>query len=86
MYENINEKIDIVAIFGKELRDVKPFRIRWKGREYTIESVDYVHRVKKGDKVFYYFSCTDGINFFELQFDSSDLGWFINKVWDENPD
>jgi hypothetical protein len=84
VYENIEEKIEIVAIFGKGHRAVKPFRMKWKGREYNITNVDYVHRVKKGDKILYYFSCSDGTNFFELQFDTSDLGWLINRVWDEN--
>lgn len=85
MYEDIDEKIDVIALFGRKHRDAKPFRIKWKGREYDVQTVDYVYRRKIGDKIMYYFCVTDGANWFELQFDSNDLGWQIHRVWNENP-
>lgn len=84
MYENIHEKIAAVILFGKGHQDVTPFRIRWKGQDFTITHIDYKHKLKQGNKVLYFFSCNDGTNYFELQFDAADLSWTLNKVWDGN--
>jgi hypothetical protein len=85
MYDNINEKIDVIALFGRNHRDARPFRLKWKGREYDVRTVDYVYRQKSGEKLMYYFCVTDGANFFELKFDANDLGWTVNRVWNDDP-
>lgn len=82
MYETINEKVDVVAIFGKGFQDVQPFKLRWNRREYVIAKVGYKHKVKEGKKIIHVFSCSDGSTFFELRFDAEDLAWMIGRVWD----
>lgn len=82
MYEKINEKIDVVALFGRGFQDVIPFKIKWNKKEYKIEQVGYVHKVREGRKVIHVFSCTDGSNFFELRFDADDLKWILGRTWD----
>ncbi len=82
MYETINEKIDVIAVFGSGFRDAKPFRIKWQGKDHTITKIGYQHRVKEGRKMIHVFSATDGSTFFELRFDTDELQWLIGRVWD----
>ena len=82
MYENINEKVDVIAIFGKGFQDVKPFKLTWHGRQHIISEIGYKHKTREGNKVIHVFSCTDGHNFFELRFNAEDLKWILSRVWD----
>ena len=82
MYERINERISVVAVFGDTYKDVRPFKIKWHGREHLITKVGYVHKYKEGKTLFHAFSATDGVNFFELLFNSDELSWLIGRVSD----
>jgi hypothetical protein len=82
MYETINEKVDVIAIFGQGFQDAKPFKIRWHGQDHIITKVGYKHKMREGQKIIHIFSCTDGATFFELRFDAEDLKWLIGRVWD----
>lgn len=80
MYEQINQRIAVVAIFGDTYQDVRPFKIKWNGREYLIKKVGYVHKYKEGRTLFHAFSATDGMNFFELLFNTEELSWLLGRV------
>ncbi len=80
MYEHINERISVVAIFGNTYNDVRPFKIKWHEREYLITKVSYVHKYKEGKTLYHAFSATDGVNYFELLFDPQELSWLIGRV------
>lgn len=82
MYETINEKIEVAAVFGRGFKDVRPFKIRWHGKEYVMKKVSYQHKVKEGRKIIHVFSCSDESNFFELRFDATDLQWILGRTWD----
>ena len=82
MYETINEKIDVIAIFGTGFHDARPFKLKWGGKEHIITKIGYKHKVREGRKVIHVFSVTDGVQFFELRFDASDLQWILGRVWD----
>ncbi len=84
MYEQVDEKIDVLAVFGKGFKDIKPLKFKWGGKEYPITKIGYKHKVTEGRKIIHVFSATDGTNFFELRFDSSDLGWVMGRIWDGN--
>lgn len=79
-YERIDERISVVAVFGDTYKSVQPFRIKWNGREYRITKVGYVHKYKEGKTLFHAFSVTDGLNFFELLFNTDELSWLIGRV------
>ena len=80
MYENINERISVVAIFGDTYQSVRPFKLRWKSKDYVIKKVGYQHKFKEGQNIIHVFSATDGINFFELKFNANELSWLIGRV------
>lgn len=82
MYETINEKVDVIAIFKKGYEDVRPFKVRWHGQDHAITKVGYQHKYRQGKNIIHVFSCTDGASFFQLAFNAAELSWFIEKVWD----
>lgn len=82
MYERINERISVVAIFGDTYQAVRPFKVKWRQREFIITKVGYVHKYKEGKTLFHVFSATDGVNFFELIFNVTELSWLIGRVAD----
>lgn len=86
MYERINQRISVVAVFGDTYKDVRPFKIKWNGREYLISAVNYIHKRKEGQTFLYIFSATDGVNFFELEFDTLEMNWRMGRVADNEAD
>jgi hypothetical protein len=82
MYENINEQISVAVIFSKGAQKVRPFKLKWKDREYEITHVDYQYKYKEGTSIIHVFSVTDGTSFFELQYDSEDLKWMLGRISD----
>ena len=82
MYENINERIKVVAVFGDTYRDVRPFKAEWRGKEIVVKQVSYIHPTKVAGNVRHVFSVTDGANYYELIFDAIDLSWLIGRVSD----
>jgi len=79
MYETINEKIDCKAYFGTSFYDVTPDTFVWEDKEIKIKDVNYVHKLREGSKVLHSFSCSDGRRLFELNFDASDLKWYLTR-------
>ena len=84
MYENINQQVQVIAIFGLEYKKVRPFKMEWHGREFLIKEVTYTRKYKEGQTIWHVFSGTDGISFFELKYDSYGLKWILGRVSDND--
>ena len=82
MYENINEPVSVVAIFGTGPKKVQPWKFKWHDKEYLITHVDYRYKYKQGESLVYVFSVTDGTAYFELHYDSRDVKWLLGRVSD----
>ena len=82
MYENINEQVSVLVVFGKDSHKVRPFRIKWGDRTFEITEVGYQYKYKEGTSIIHVFSATDGTNFFELKYDSEDLKWMLGRISD----
>lgn len=82
MYENINEQVSVIAIFGQDYKKIRPFKMRWRDKDYFITKVGYIHKYKQGKAMWHVFSATDGTNFFELSFNSESLVWMLGRVSD----
>lgn len=82
MYEIINERVDCVAVFGKNFHDLTPHKIKWRNKIHNIDQVGYKHKVRQGNKVVHIFSCVSDGNFFELCFDAIDIKWTLGRTWD----
>ncbi len=77
MITEIGETIDVLALFGREVR---PLKFRWRDRVYRVEEVTYRWRTRRGERVFIHFSVTDGSCMYELVYDQSALRWTLRRV------
>lgn len=79
MYEDINEQIGVAADFqnGHAL----PRSFFWRGRKYQVDGVNLEHQEGKGRETLFCFSITACGNNYELSFNSHQLVWKLEKIW-----
>ena len=84
MFEQINEPIDVVAVFSTKggsasggNRELKPFKFLWKGREFIVKKINLVYSSFEGRSKIYYFAVSDDSNYFKLRFDTESLHWTL---------
>ena len=76
--ENINESIDVGAVFGKN--KIKPKWFVWNGRKIDVKEVTYAWKAREGDAIIQYFAVTDGATSFELSLNQKTMQWMLNKT------
>ncbi len=81
MLEEINEPVEVLAVFKKDM--VYPNLIRWNNKVYKIKKLNMVHHVLNGDAMIHYFSVSDNFNFFKLAFNSKNLKWTLEQLYNE---
>ncbi|MGB0757493.1 MAG: DUF6504 family protein [Patescibacteria group bacterium] len=79
MLEHVQEPINVIVSFSDNT--VKPRRFLWRGREYIVLKVTLIHKERKGRDMNYFFSVTDGINFFRLLFSTNTLQWTLEDMY-----
>ena len=82
----LSEPVDVIAIFSREHDRLKPLRVKWKQKAYSIRKIDYVFREKRGRILFHVFSCLTDTLFFKLCFDTESLIWSVEEISDGEPD
>jgi hypothetical protein len=85
MIQEVNEKVDIVALSRKGKGIVVPIRMQWKNKSYTIKKIGLQHPVHEGRVLMHIFECTDGQLFFRLRHDTSSLQWVLEAITDGLP-
>ena len=75
MYQTINEPIQVVSNF-KEGK-VQSLKFLWKDREYLFDKINLSYHHFEGRAKFYYFTVSDSVNYFKLQFNSDSLNWTL---------
>lgn len=78
MTEEINESIQIVAKFEKG--KLSPLHFSWRGRNYRIERVEFVHFRHQGKAKLYFFSAIGAEANYELIFNSQTFSWRLGKI------
>lgn len=81
VHETIQEQIAVEVAFLHN--KVLPRKFLWGSRVYEVKKVTMVHEEKQGNDKLYYFSVTDGINFFRLEFSTRDLSWVLSELYSE---
>ena len=81
MVTEINEPIEVGVAFRKN--NVRPVWFFWQGRKYSVQRVTYHWKEKVGEDLIHYFSVFDGVNTFELCYDSKLLTWKLGRVSSE---
>lgn len=78
MTEQIKEPIQVGVVFGNTR--IKPKWFIWGNRRFDIIDVNYTWKTKEGKNTFYHFAVSDGINVFELSYDSGRIKWELAAV------
>lgn len=79
MHQLLNDPIDVIVEFNG--KHVKPHRIRWDNKVYTMSSVNLIHGAREGSKRIFYFSVSDSGNFMKLRLDTETLEWRIVELY-----
>ncbi|MBN1621566.1 MAG: hypothetical protein JW871_03130 [Endomicrobiales bacterium] len=75
---DINESIDVGAVFGKNR--IKPKWFVWNGKKYQIKEITYTWKENQGEAKLIHFSVTDGATLFELCLNQKTLMWRLEKA------
>lgn len=87
MSDIINEKIYVLLKFDPYSGKVTPQRIKWQGRVYKIVKVGGHYPMRLGRKLVHYFGVVSEDNTsFKLKFDTENLHWTLEEVFDEFAD
>ena len=79
----LNERIEVIAIFGGGLNPCRPIRFRRSsGREVEITEIGLRHPSNGGLKTVHVFDVTDGGADYRLELDSERLTWHLTREAD----
>ena len=79
----LNERIEVVAVFGEGLNPCRPIKFRRRsGREIISSEIGLVHPWRSGCKTVHIFDVTDGGADYRLEFDSERLTWYLTREAD----
>jgi hypothetical protein len=74
----LNERIEVVAIFGDGLNPCRPIKFRRANkREIEITEIGLRHPTTQGNRTVHMFDVTDGGADYRLEFDSERLTWHL---------
>lgn len=79
----LNERIEVIAVFGEGLNPCRPIRFRRSsGREVEITEIGLRHPSVKGHRTMHMFDVTDGGADYRLELDSERLTWHLTMEAD----
>lgn len=82
MYQDIEEKIEVLALFQKG--KILPLRFRWKGKTYRVSRLESKWKSDLGEKNIWHFSVSDSAsNLFQLTYNEEYHTWKLTKLWVE---
>ena len=79
MYENIEENVQVGAVFKGSA--VKPKWFLWNEKRYVVKEVTCTWQSYEGEARLVNFSVSDGNCLYELCFNQSSLKWKLLRVW-----
>jgi hypothetical protein len=82
MYQEINDPVDVLALF--EGGTLKPQRFRWKGHVHRLAQITGRWKTDRGEFRLRHFAVMDeDANFFQLAYDERTTQWKLTRVWVE---
>lgn len=79
MSVEINETINVMAVFDG---NVRPVKFKWKGRVYPVKEITHSWRSRDGGRALVHFSVSDGASLYELVYDMAALNWTLGRTVD----
>lgn len=78
VYSGDSKPIKVGAVFKGS--NIIPKWFIWEGRKYNVQSINYTWNDRQGEEKIIMFSVSDGINSYELAYNSSRMSWRLNKI------
>jgi len=79
MYQDVDEPIDVIAVFEKSR--LRPVRFKWKDRVYKVTKVTGSWQSDVGRYRLKHFAVVDtASNFFQLSYDQQEATWSLTKI------
>lgn len=78
MTESIKESIKVGAVFSNN--KIIPKWFIWGSKRFDIASINYTWKTREGRNVIYHFAVSDGVNVFELSYNSGDSVWELAAI------
>ncbi len=79
----LNERIEVIAVFGEGLQICKPIRFRRPNKkEIEITEIGLRHPTTRGTRTIHVFDVTDGSADYRIEFDSERLSWHLTREGD----
>lgn len=80
MYENVSEKVKVLAVFENSV--IVPRLFRLHNCDYKVRSVSLRYQEKSGASIDHFFAVeTEDGNVFKLSFNDKSLVWKVDEVW-----
>lgn len=81
----LNERVQVVVVFGGGLNPCRPVRFRRSsGREIEVTEIGLRHPTTSGHRMVHVFDVTDGSADYRLEFDSERLNWRLTLEADRS--
>jgi len=82
MIQKIQAPISVALVYNHKMREVKPVKVLWEGRSYSITRIGLHHTVRQGRTLFHVFSVESELLFFRLVLNTESLSWTVEEVAD----
>lgn len=82
MSEHISERVSVITVYDNENGKAYPWRIKWRGRVYTVTEVGYHHTRESGNTLCHIFSVATSSLFFRLNLNTATLSWTVEDIQD----
>ena len=77
---SIGEAIEVIALFDRGMRPLRPLRFRWQGRVHRIRELTFTWSTMEGADHVVHFSVHDGSALYELSYNKATLRWTLENV------
>jgi hypothetical protein len=85
MIQKMIAPISVALVYNHKTRSVKPVKVVWENRSYTVTRIGFHHTLRQGRTLFHVFSVESELLFFKLVFNTDSLGWTVEEIADGEP-
>jgi len=82
MIQKLQTPISVALVFNHKKREVKPCKVMWEGRPYSITKIGLHHTYRQGRTLFHVFSVESKELFFRLVLNTESLSWIVEEIAD----
>lgn len=81
MYQQISERIEVLAVFKNGT--IFPYIFSWKGKKRKIDKVNLSYQERDGVSINYYFAIESAGLVAKLKYNDKSLLWELEEIWTE---